>query len=251
MSAAKPLRSYAIGDIHGQLDMLHAAHARIAADRAAVGDAEAPVVHIGDLVDRGPDSAGVIDLLLRGQAAGEKWVVVKGNHDRMFAGFLASPRHHDNMLRAEYDYLHPRIGGIETMASYGILGAGRRPPVEVHAAAMEAIPQAHRDFLSALPVSYRRGEVFFVHAGIRPGVPLDEQEEDDLTWIRGLFLDDPRDHGPLIVHGHTPVDVATHYGNRVNLDTGAAYGGPLTAVVIEGRDAWELTDEGRVPLPKG
>jgi serine/threonine protein phosphatase 1 len=111
-----------------------------------------------------------------------------------------------------------------------------------------AVPASHRAFLAGLPTLIQRGDVVFVHAGIRPGVPLDQQVEDDLTWIRDGFLTDPVSHGPLIVHGHTVVDAPTHYGNRVNIDSGAAYGGPLSSVVIEGRDVWHLTDAGRVKL---
>ena len=91
-------------------------------------------------------------------------------------------------------------------------------------------------------------DLVLVHAGIRPGVPMAHQTRHDLCWIRDAFLDDRRDHGKLVVHGHTPVDAATHAGNRVNLDTGAAYGGPISAAVFEGRDCWILTPEGRVPL---
>ncbi|MDP3960419.1 MAG: serine/threonine protein phosphatase, partial [Pseudorhodobacter sp.] len=103
-------------------------------------------------------------------------------------------------------------------------------------------------FLEALPTSYRRGTSIFVHAGIRPGIALEAQTETDLIWIREPFLTDPRDHGALIVHGHTALDAATHYGNRLNLDSGAAYGGPLSAVVIEGSAVFLLTAAGRVPL---
>ncbi|WP_102225501.1 metallophosphoesterase [Acidimangrovimonas sediminis] len=246
------LRSYAIGDIHGQLGLLKQAHQRIAEDRARTGDADAPVVHLGDLVDRGPDSAGVIALLVEGIAAGRPWIALKGNHDRMFALYLDTPAEHDPMLRADYDYVHPKIGGIETLASYGVAEPTARPALEVHADAIDRVPANHRAFLSALPDHHRRGEVFFAHAGIRPGVPLDDQVEDDLIWIRGLFHQDRRDHGALIVHGHTPVEAATHYGNRVNLDSGAAFGGPLSAVVIEGRDVFLLTDDGRRKLePQG
>jgi serine/threonine protein phosphatase 1 len=243
------MRSYAIGDIHGQTDLLRAAHARIARDRAEVGDAEAPVVHVGDLVDRGPDSAGVIALLVEGIAAGAPWVVLKGNHDRMFAGFLERADFQDPMLRPDYTWRHPRVGGLETLTSYGVAKPGRRQVAKVHAETRAKVPDAHRAFLAGLPTHLHRGEVFFVHAGIRPGVPLAAQVEDDMTWIRGRFLDDLRDHGALIVHGHTPVERATHYGNRLNIDSGAAYGGPLSAVVIEGREVWELTDNGRVRLP--
>lgn len=241
------MRTYAIGDIHGQLELLKAAHARIADDIARHGPA--PIVHIGDLVDRGPDNPGVIDHLMQGIAQGQDWIVLLGNHDRMFTGFLRDLHWHDPRLRRDLSYLHPRIGGAETLASYGVRSAADRPLAPVHAEAVLAVPQAHRDFLESLPASFARGEVFFAHAGIRPGVALDRQSQDDLCWIRDEFLEDRRDHGPLIVHGHTHLARATHYGNRVNLDSGAAYGGPLTAVVLEGREVFVLTDEGRQALP--
>ncbi|WP_028029082.1 metallophosphoesterase [Gemmobacter nectariphilus] len=242
------MRAYAIGDIHGHLDLLHAAHGRIAADRAATGDHAAPVIHIGDLVDRGPASPGVIDFLMQGIAGGAPWVVLKGNHDRMFSLWMQSPPARDPRLRAEYSWLHPRIGGAETLIAYGVRAAGDRPEAAVHAEALTAVPQAHLEFLAARPTSYRLGDLLFAHAGIRPGIALEAQTEDDLTWIRHDFLDDPRDHGALVVHGHTAIERATHYGNRVNIDSSAAYGGPLTAVVIEGRDVWLLGDGGREPL---
>lgn len=241
------MRTYAIGDIHGQLDLLKAAHARIAADQATHGPA--PIVHIGDLVDRGPNSPGVIDYLMQGHARGEDWITLLGNHDRMFAAYLRDPMCHDPRLRPDASYLHPRLGGAVTLGNYGVKNAGDRPIAPVHAEAIAAVPQSHRDFIESLPTSHTRGEAYFVHAGIRPGVALHLQTEDDMCWIRDGFLDDPRDHGPLIVHGHTHLSQATHYGNRVNIDSGAAYGGPLTAVVIEGRDVFVLTNNGREPLP--
>lgn len=242
------MRSYAIGDIHGYLDPLRVAHARIKADRAACGDADAPVVHVGDLVDRGPDSAGVIGFLAQGIAAGRPWIVLRGNHDRMMTGFLDDESYRDPGMRAGLAWFDPRIGGAETLASYGVAEAATRPLPEVHDEARRKIPQAHRALLDAAQPWYLRGEVLFVHAGIRPGVDLRDQSEDDLIWIRAPFLDDPRDHGALVVHGHTPVDRATHFGNRVDIDSGVAFGGPLTAVVIEGREVFELTETGRVPL---
>lgn len=243
------MRSYAIGDIHGQIHLLHDAHARIAADRARTGDAAAPVIHVGDLVDRGPDSHGVVELLRAGIAAGEPWVVLKGNHDRMFTTFLDDLRAHDPGLRADLGWLHPRLGGAATLASYGVVNPGDRPLAPVHAEAVAAVPAEHRRFLETLPTWVKRGEVVFVHAGIRPGVPMDQQVEDDLVWIRAPFLEDSRDHGFLVIHGHTHLPQATHYGNRVNIDSGAAYGGPLTTIVVEGRDVFHLTPQGRVPLP--
>jgi serine/threonine protein phosphatase 1 len=123
-----------------------------------------------------------------------------------------------------------------------------RPIAPVHADAVAAVPAAHRAFLAGLPLMHRAGDVLFVHAGIRPGVPLDAQAEDDLLWIREGFLDDPRDHGALVVHGHTAVTAPEHHGNRVNIDTRAGYGGALTAVAIEGRAVFVLGPGGRRPL---
>lgn len=242
------MRSYAIGDIHGHIDLLLHAHDLIAADRRATGDHDAPVIHLGDLVDRGPDCRGVVQYLMDGTARGENWVTLKGNHDRMFTRFLRDPKEHEPGLRPDLAWLHPRLGGAETLASYGVRHAMDRPLGPVHAESVAAVPQGHRDFLESRPAWLQRGEVVFVHAGIRPGVPMTDQQETDLVWIRTGFLDDRRDHGFLVVHGHTALDHATHYGNRVNIDSSAAYGGPLTTVVLEGRDVWRLTDTGRVPL---
>ena len=242
------MRSYAIGDIHGHLDLLLHAHELIAIDRNHHAVPEAPVIHLGDLVDRGPDCRGVVDYLMRGTAAGENWITLKGNHDRMFMRFLRDPKEHEDGLRPDLGWLHPRLGGAATLASYGVRNAMDRPIAPVHAEAVAAVPPSHRDFLNACPTWVQRGDVVFVHAGIRPGVPMERQSETDLVWIRVGFLDDPRDHGFLVVHGHTALDRATHYGNRVNIDSSAAYGGPLTAVVIDGRDVYLLTEDGRVPL---
>ncbi|KEO54421.1 metallophosphoesterase [Thioclava pacifica] len=244
------MRTYAIGDIHGHLAKLHAAHALIAADRAACGDQEAPIVHVGDLVDRGPDSSGVIEYLMQGQGRGENWIVLRGNHDRMFLGFLEDPFTEDPILSPHVSYLNPRVGGEATLQSYGIPDAFSRPLEDI-APELTAIPQTHRDWLVAQPAYFTRGAAIFVHAGIRPGIPLEDQVEDDLLWIRKPFLTDRRDHGALVVHGHTNIEAATHYGNRLNLDSGAGYGHPLSTVVIEGRDAWLLTPEGRAELPRG
>ncbi len=243
------MRSYAIGDIHGHLDLLKSAQALVEADRAAVGDPDAPLVHVGDLVDRGPDSAGVIEHLMAGQRAGRPWVVLKGNHDRMFVQFLDDPMQQDPGLRSQYSWLHPRIGGAGTLAAYGVHAPAERPVKAVHADALTAVPTAHRAYLDALPAHFTHGEALFVHAGIWPGLPLEAQTETDLIWIRHDFLDYAGRHPWLVVHGHTAIPAARHYGNRLNIDSGAAYGGPVSAVVIEGEAAWLLTPEGRQPLP--
>ncbi len=241
------MQTYAIGDIHGHLELLNAAHARIAKDRSQYGT-DAPIVHVGDLVDRGPDSRGVIDYLMQGQMAGENWVVLKGNHDRMFALYLTDIAAHDSGLRPDLSWLNPRLGGAATLKSYGVRSAADRPLRDVYEDAIAAVPQRDRDYINALPTLYRRGSAAFVHAGIRPDIELEDQVETDLVWIREPFLSDMRDHGALIVHGHTAIDVPTHYGNRLNIDSGAAYGGPLSTVLIDGDQVFHLTDRGRVPL---
>jgi serine/threonine protein phosphatase 1 len=239
---------YAIGDIHGHIELLRAAHDLIADDMARHG--AGTVIHLGDLVDRGPDSRGVLDFLLAGVTAGQDWVVLKGNHDRMFWRFLRNPMEPEPGLRADLGWLHPKLGGPDTLRSYDVANAADRPVAKVHADARQTVPQAHLDFILSRPSLHRAGECAFVHAGIRPGIALEDQTETDLIWIREPFLSEVTSHGPLIVHGHTAIKAATHYGNRLNLDSGAAYGGPLSAVVIEGREAALLTPEGRQRIPK-
>jgi serine/threonine protein phosphatase 1 len=237
---------YAIGDIHGHIGLLQAAHDLIADDIARHGKGQ--TVHLGDLVDRGPDSKGVIDFLLQGIAQGQDWVVLKGNHDRMFRRFLHNPHEPEPGLRPDLGWLHPKLGGPDTLRSYGVENAADRPTAKVHSEATAVVPQAHLDFIASRPSLHLAGDCAFVHAGIRPGIALADQTETDLVWIREPFLSEMTPHGPLIVHGHTAIDAATHYGNRLNLDSGAAYGGPLSAVVIEGREAALLTPEGRKKL---
>lgn len=238
---------YAIGDIHGHLDQLRGLHGLIDEDAARQGGA-ARIVHLGDLVDRGPNSAGVVDYLMAGMAQGRDWIVLKGNHDRMLSMFLDDPKAQDPGLRSDLSYVHHKIGGGTTLASYGVRNAADRPLAPVHAEAVANVPASHRAFLQGLPVSYQADETLFVHAGIRPGIPLAQQSETDLLWIRRAFLDDPLPHGPLVIHGHTAIAAPTHYGNRVNIDSGAGYGGPLSAIVIDGRMIHHLTLDGRVPL---
>lgn len=235
---------YAIGDIHGQLGMLEQALARIEAD----GGRDARVVFLGDYTDRGPNSRGVIERLIAGLAEGRDWIMLMGNHDRMFSMFLRDYPVNDNRLLVGYHWLHERLGGIETLASYGVDVRDGDRIFQVHAQARNAIPEAHLEFLDALRPYHLQDGKLFVHAGIRPGVALEDQTEDDLIWIRHEFLDDLRPHPWLVVHGHTPARQAEHMGNRINLDSGAGYGRPLSTAVFEGRACWLLTDAGRVPL---
>lgn len=235
---------YAIGDIHGQ----HAELLRVLALIEADGGADAEIVFLGDYTDRGPQSAAVLDTLIAGLAQGKPWHCLKGNHDRMFSWFMEDFPRHDAYLPVYLYWLHERLGGDTTLASYGVKFTETDRQTAVHALAKATVPQAHVDFLNACALSFQTDDLFFAHAGIRGGVALDAQNEEDLLWIRKEFHIDPRDHGKLVVHGHTPVKAVTHYGNRINLDAGAGYGNPLGVVVFEGRDCWTLTDQGRVAL---
>lgn len=238
---------YAVGDIHGQAAELDRTLARIEAD----GGADAEVVFLGDYADRGPDSRGVLDRLIAGREDGRNWTFLMGNHDRMFSMFLQDPPLEDPHMMVELYWLHPRLGGDTTLASYGIEVAGTRRVKDVHADALAAVPQAHAAFLDNLQFTYETDTLFFAHAGIRPGVPLAAQTEEDLIWIRKEFHSHTGPHPKIVVHGHTPVEAATHYGNRVNLDTGAGYGRPLSACVFEDEACFLLTDEGRKALVPG
>jgi len=241
-------RLYAIGDIHGQRTMLREAHARIAADREEQGDQTSLVVHLGDLCDRGPDARGVIDDLMSGIAAGEPWHVIRGNHDQLFLDFLEATGPDDPRYSTAEMWLRNNIGALETLRSYGV-DSKDLDFEEVQEAALAAVPTPHLAFLRGLPFFFETLDLLCVHAGIRPGVPLMQQYKEDLIWIREDFLNNRRDHGRLIVHGHTPAEFPENWGNRVNLDTGAGFNRPMTAAVFEGRECYVLTDEGREHLP--
>lgn len=235
---------YAVPDIHGHLDKLHHVLELIERD----GGPDAQVVFLGDYIDRGPDSRGVLETLIQGVNAGRNWTCLKGNHDRMMQFFFAEPMQMDPQFRSGYDWFHPLLGGIETMASYGVTVTAETSYLSAVADARAKVPAAHIEFIRTRPLTHQVGDLLFVHAGIRPNVELSDQAEQDLVWIRQEFHDDPRDHPWLVVHGHTVVDAPTHYGNRVNLDAGAGFGRDLCVAVFEGREGWQLTPEGRRKL---
>ncbi|PYC47632.1 serine/threonine protein phosphatase [Litorivita pollutaquae] len=232
---------YAIGDIHGQIDMLHTALQRIDAD----GGPNANIVFLGDLVDRGPGSRSVIELLRLGQEQGRNWTVVRGNHDQLFLDFLSGGPMMSPMIKSRLSWLHPRIGGAETLASYGVAANEAHPQRDE---AVAAVPRSHVDWLSTLPYWHETPELLFVHGGIRPEVALHDQKPEDLMWIRDPFFAHTGPHPWLVVHGHTALETPTHFGNRVDLDSGAGYGRPLTAAVFEGTQCWVLEDNGRRAL---
>ncbi|TDK36983.1 serine/threonine protein phosphatase [Rhizobium deserti] len=220
---------YAIGDVHGCLDHLLRAEERIAADIRATGR-RGPVIFLGDYVDRGPASAQVIDHLIAPSPYGLKRVCLCGNHDDIFSAFIPDPDRHLEWLA---------LGGEQTLMSYGIdiHHVGIRPKGrngKLKEMLAHAVPQAHRDFLLNLPVSLKIGSLLFVHAGIRPGVALNRQDNEDMIWIREPFLTEgPRLPSLLVIHGHTPSTDASFGAQRIGIDTGAFYSGKLTVLKIE------------------
>jgi serine/threonine protein phosphatase 1 len=237
----KGLRLYAIGDIHGCDEMLADVHRRIAADLTTRPTPDHRIIHIGDYVDRGPDSAGVVARLVRLQAENPRMQFLRGNHDERLLAFLDDPSVGDI-------YLTDNIGGPATLRSYGVapnrFRVFGRGFAAQSAELAERMPAEHRAFLEGLETTLRFGDFLFVHAGIRPGVPLAEQDPQDLIWIREEFLFDGRDHGFVVVHGHTIADAPEIRPNRINIDTGAVFGGPLTCLVLEGTEHRFLDERG-------
>jgi serine/threonine protein phosphatase 1 len=235
---------YAVGDVHGQIDELLRVIDLIDKD----GGPGAHTVFLGDYVDRGPDSKAVVQALLDGTLGGRNWICLKGNHDRYLERFVQDMTIYDSRTSAGLAWLQPRLGGDKTLQSYGVKLDDDVSLDAVHQQARQQVPQAHIAFLSGLPLYHETDNLILVHAGIRPGIPMERQEEDDLLWIRDGFLDFDGAFAKLVVHGHTALHYPEHAGNRVNLDGGAGYFRPLNAAVFEGTACWLLTDAGRVPL---
>jgi serine/threonine protein phosphatase 1 len=219
-------RVYAVGDIHGCARQLDALLARIVADPTE-GISRRFLVFLGDYVDRGPDSRGVIERLLA-PPAGFDVTAVRGNHDQTLLDFLTD---------AAIYGVWREFGGRETLLSYGV-----RPPLfdkledfeRARNDLVAALPAAHRQFLEQLVGSRRIGGYYFTHAGVRPGVGLEEQAPEDLMWIREDFLNSRQDFGAVVVHGHTPTPQPEVRRNRIGVDTGAYATGCLTAAVLDG-----------------
>ena len=223
-------RVYAIGDIHGRADLFETMIARIDADDAARTPAQTTVIVLGDLVDRGPDSAAVIALA---REWGHRRTVrlLQGNHEEMFL----------NAFEDEGTLRHfLRFGGRETLLSYPITPEEyqRTTLEELQVLMAERVPMADVEFMRGMENLIRIGDYVFVHAGIRPGVPLEDQSLPDLRWIRGEFLDDrtPRDFA--VVHGHTITSTPELHPWRIGIDTGAFASGQLTAIGLEATDRW-------------
>ncbi|MDP2618557.1 MAG: metallophosphoesterase family protein [Hyphomicrobiales bacterium] len=217
---------YAVGDIHGCADLLAELEHKIVADWEHQGRKESLLIFLGDYVDRGPQSAKVIERLIEGFPPPS--VHLRGNHEQILLDFLDDPGLGD---------LWRRNGGMETLASYGVDidaiyngGGFERAARDLKA----CLPAAHLSFLNGLKMWFQAGRYFFCHAGVRPGVPLEAQTADDLLWIREPFHSSHTDFGKIVVHGHTPVETADVRPNRINIDTGAVFSGKLTCLVMNG-----------------
>jgi serine/threonine protein phosphatase 1 len=221
------IRIYATGDIHGRSDLLKEAFTVIDAD-AARNPASRPIeVYLGDYVDRGPQSAYTLDLLIE-RSHRRETVFLKGNHEVFLLEVLRDPTKIEDWRQ---------FGGLQTLMSYGIqptLSPDKAEQADLIRALIEVMPDSHLKFLNGLKLSFLCGDFFFVHAGVRPGIPLKEQREADLLWIRNEFLDSEENFGKFIVHGHTPVPKPDLRSNRINIDTGAYATGNLTLLTIQG-----------------
>lgn len=221
------MRAYAVGDVHGCLDQLKRLLAMIDEDMAARPPRQTFVIFLGDLIDRGPDSAGVVELLMRYAPHGARSIFIQGNHEEFMLRTLAGePDVMDQWLR---------FGGSECVTSYGVDVEQLVSLEEPGAVKLlrQQIPASHVAFLSDFADSFQFGDYVFAHAGILPGVALEEQQPRDLRWIREPFLSCRSDHGFVVVHGHTISEKVEERANRIGIDTGAYGGGPLTALVIE------------------
>ena len=220
---------YAIGDIHGRADLLALLLARIAADAERCKDAKRrTLVFLGDYIDRGHDSARVVDMLLGELPQGFDVHFLKGNHEEIMLDFLADPSYLGQWLAN---------GADATFRSYGmdvaeLVRKGATPEVW-RRAFLASLPETHRDFFETLELAVSFGDYLFVHAGVRPGVPLEAQDPHDMVWIRGPFLRSNEDFGKIVVHGHTPGREPDIRPNRIGIDTGAVFTDRLTALRLE------------------
>jgi serine/threonine protein phosphatase 1 len=233
-SGPRDRRAYVVGDIHGRLDLLDELLGKIRADMEQRGPRETLLVFVGDLIDRGPSSAEVVERLRTYRHDGIRTVFLLGNHEEVLLRILGG----ESSLIASW----LRFGGAECLASYGvdpIQLAGLEADAIIRKI-REAVPAEHVEFLKSFVDTCRFGDYLFVHAGIRPGVGLQEQRQSDLRWIREPFLADDTDHGFVVVHGHTISRRVEEHANRIGIDTGAFATGVLTALGIENTDRWFL-----------
>lgn len=233
-SGARGYRAYVIGDVHGRLDLLDRLLADIEQDRADYPVRKMLLVFLGDLIDRGPQSAEVIERLRTLPVTSGRKIFLLGNHEEVLLRILDG----DTSLIPSW----LRFGGAQCLQSYGVdpKALSRKTDEQALASIRKAVPDAHVEFLRSFVDTCRFGDYLFVHAGIRPGVAIEEQLQSDLRWIREPFLFDDTDHGCTVVHGHTIREQVEERANRIGIDTGAYRTGVLTALAIEGDRRWYL-----------
>jgi serine/threonine protein phosphatase 1 len=224
-------RLYVVGDVHGCVELLAMMHRLILADAARATATRRVIVYLGDYIDRGPDSKGVVDLLIRSPLAGFEAIHLKGNHEQALLDFLDD-------ITIGPDWFS--FGGIATFASYGLTPPDNIFDAEALLTAQTALraglPEDHLRFYKQLRLGHLEGDYLMVHAGLRPDVPLDAQTEGDLLWIREPFLGCDANFGVVVVHGHTIALYPEIRPNRIGIDTGAFYTGRLTCLVLQGEE---------------
>ena len=229
-------RLYIVGDIHGRLDLLLRLQDKIAEDARKEPAGFRRIFYLGDYIDRGPSSREVLDLLINRPQASLPASHLLGNHEAMLLRFLE-----DSSIGPEW----LAYGGLATLMSYGVNlkadGKHEQKLAAAQKALNENLPESHKEFLRGLPRHASAGDYFFVHAGVRPGIPLDRQTDSDLIWIRDEFLDSQDFHGKIVVHGHSYRTEPEVRPNRVGIDTGAYATGRLTCLVLEGPSMRFLT----------
>jgi serine/threonine protein phosphatase 1 len=227
-------RAYAIGDIHGRADLLDRLLAMIDADDAGRGAARTTLVFLGDLADRGPDSRGVVERLMALRASSRDCVFLMGNHEELLIRVWQGERASAGTFN--------RAGGRETLMSYGVSGDDydHWDLGGVTEATARVVPAGHIAFLKSFRDWHAMGDYLFVHAGIRPGVDIEDQDTTDLRWIRSDFTRSQEDHGRMVIHGHTITRDIDERPNRIGIDTGAFASGRLTAIGLEGTARWFL-----------
>ena len=231
---ARGYRAYAVGDIHGRLDLLDQLLEAIHQDLSRRPARKVLLVFVGDLIDRGPASREVVERLRTYRHGGVRPVFLLGNHEEVLLRILGG----DAELITKWRW----FGGTECLESYGLDSSelAGLTSAEALEAVRKAIPPEHVEFLESFVDTFRFGDYLFVHAGIRPGIELDQQRQSDLRWIREPFLLDDSDHGFVVVHGHTITADIDERPNRIGIDTGAYRSGVLTALAIEGSERWSV-----------